>query len=327
LVTGGAGYIGSHAVKALTRAGHHPVVYDNLSTGHRESVKSETFIEGDLADLKCLRAAFRTHPIDSVMHFAAHCLVEESVRDPKKYFINNVRHGIQLLEIMDEANVKKIIFSSSASVYGEPKDTPIQEGHPCSPTNPYGETKLIFERILEAFQAQGSVDYISLRYFNAAGADPEGELGEDHAPETHLIPLVLAAALQENSISVFGRDYDTLDGTCVRDYIHVSDLAQAHVLALDHLEQAGLSGVYNLGNGSGYSVRQVIETAEEVTGLKIKAVEAPRRSGDPGRLVASSDKIRRALGWVPRYPDLSTIIETAWKWHRSHPAGYNTQGA
>jgi UDP-glucose 4-epimerase len=223
---------------------------------------------------------------------------------------------------MTEYNVTKFIFSSSAAVYGEPNEIPIPEDHPCAPTNPYGETKLIFERVLGAFHAQGKVDFISLRYFNAAGADPEGELGEDHTLETHLIPLVLKAALEGNSVSIFGTDYDTPDGTCIRDYIHVSDLAQAHVLGLKGLEQSGSSGIYNLGNGSGYSVREVIETAEEVTGLKIKALETPRRLGDPARLVASSEKIRRELRWAPKYPDLAMIIETAWEWHRSHPTGY-----
>jgi UDP-glucose 4-epimerase len=223
---------------------------------------------------------------------------------------------------MEEYNIDKIIFSSSAAVFGEPKKSPIAEDHPCSPMNPYGETKWIFEKVLRSFSEGEKLNYISLRYFNAAGADPEGELGEDHTPESHLIPLVIRAALTGNSVSIYGTDYDTPDGTCIRDYIHVTDLSQAHILGLQRLERGGGSDVYNLGNGNGYSVKKVIETTREVTGKKIASIESARRPGDPARLVASSEKISRELGWKPEYPDLETIIETAWHWHRKHPKGY-----
>jgi UDP-glucose 4-epimerase len=241
LVTGGAGYIGSHVVKELLRKGYQPLVYDNLQSGHRRAVKGGLLIEEDLSDREKLRQTFRSYTVKAVMHFAAHCLVEESVRNPIKYFINNLRNSIQLLEIMEEFNVNKIVFSSSAAVYGEPVKIPISEEHPCAPTNPYGETKWMFEKILQTSFKAGKVDYISLRYFNAAGADPEGELGEDHFPETHLIPIVLRAALTGHRIPIFGTNYDTPDGTCIRDYIHVTDLAHAHLLALQKLEQSGSS--------------------------------------------------------------------------------------
>jgi UDP-glucose 4-epimerase len=244
------------------------------------------------------------------------------VKDPLKYFENNVKNSLQLLDIIEEININKFVFSSSAAVYGEPEKIPIPEEHPCIPTNPYGETKWIFEKILQTFQDLGKFNYISLRYFNAAGADPEGALGEDHFPETHLIPLVLKAALNGDSVPIYGTDYNTPDGTCIRDYIHVIDLAQAHILALNKLEEGGISGIYNLGNGNGYSVKEVIETARKVTGKKIISIESSRRPGDPARLVASSEKIRKELGWVPKYPDLETIVETAWRWHRNHPKGY-----
>jgi UDP-glucose 4-epimerase len=321
-VTGGAGYIGSHVVKELLRQGHQPIIYDNLQTGHRKAVKDALFIEGDLADQERLKETFHSYPIEAVMHFAGDCLVGESVKDPLKYFNNNVKNSLQLLEILEENNIKKFVFSSSAAVYGEPGKIPIPEDHPCIPTNPYGETKLIFEKVLQTFQDLGKLNYISLRYFNAAGADPEGKLGEDHSPETHLIPLVLKAALNGDSVPIYGTDYNTPDGTCIRDYIHVTDLAHAHILALNKLKEGGISGIYNLGNGNGYSVREVIETARKVTGKKIVSVELPRRPGDPARLVASSEKIRKELRWVPKYPDLETIVETAWRWHRNHPKGY-----
>ena len=322
LVTGGAGYIGSHVVKQLHRQGHKPIIYDNLQTGHQKAAKDELFIEGDLSDRGRLSETFHSCPIEAVMHFAADCLVGESVKDPLKYFNNNVKNSLQLLEILEENNISKFVFSSSAAVYGEPKKIPIPEDHPCMPTNPYGETKWIFEKVLQNFQDLRKLNYISLRYFNAAGADPEGELGEDHSPETHLIPLVLKAALNGGFVPIYGTDYDTPDGTCIRDYIHVTDLAQAHILALNKLERGGVSGTYNLGNGNGYSVREVIETAKKVTGKDIVAVESSRRPGDPARLVASSEKIRKDLGWSPKFPDLETIIETAWKWHKIHPNGY-----
>ncbi len=309
-------------MKELIRQGHSPVVYDNLQTGHREAVRNVPLIPGDLADSVKLKQTFQAYPIQSVMHFAADCLVGESVTNPLKYFNNNVKNSLQLLEVMVECNVKKIVFSSSAAVYGEPEKIPIQEDHPCSPTNPYGETKWIFERVLQAFQASGRVDFISLRYFNAAGADPEGDLGEDHAVETHLIPLVLRAALTGKPASIFGDDYGTPDGTCIRDYIHVTDLAAAHILALEKLVDRRGSAIYNLGNGNGYSVKEVVTTAEKVTERRIQSAVTPRRPGDPARLVASSDRIRQELKWVPRFPDLETIIRTAWNWHRNHPDGY-----
>jgi len=323
LVTGGAGYIGSHVVKELLRQGHNPIVFDNLQTGHRKATDRALFIEGNLSDQKKLSDTFQANSIDAVMHFAGDCLVGESVQDPVKYFNNNVKNGIKLIEIMEQLNVRKFVFSSSAAVYGEPKEVPISEKHPCAPTNPYGETKWIFEKILQAFSDAGKLDFISLRYFNAAGADPEGGLGEDHSPETHLIPLVIKAAMSGGSVPVYGTDYDTPDGTCLRDYIHVSDLARAHILALQKLEREEKSAIYNLGNGNGYSVREVIETVKKVTGRNVVSVDSPRRSGDPARLVASSEKIRKELGWTPRYPDLETIIQTAWEWHRKHPKGYN----
>jgi UDP-glucose 4-epimerase len=323
LVTGGAGYIGSHVVKELIHQGHKPIVFDNLQTGHQKAVKNTPFIEGDLSDQKKLVKAFQTNSIDAVMHFAADCLVGESVQNPLKYFNNNVKNGLKLIEIIEEFKIKKIVFSSSAAVYGEPEITPITEEHPCIPTNPYGETKWIFEKVLQAFHDTGKLNFISLRYFNAAGADSEAELGEDHSPETHLIPLVIKAALDGISVPVFGADYNTPDGTCIRDYIHVTDLAHAHILALRKLEREQISGIYNLGNGNGYSVKEVIETVKKVTGRKVAAVDSPRRPGDPARLVASSEKIREELGWLPKFPDLETIVETAYQWHRKHPKGYN----
>jgi len=322
LVTGGAGYIGSHVVKELLRQNHKPIVFDNLQTGHRKATKNVLFIEGDLSDREKLAEAFQANSIDAVMHFAADCLVGESVDDPVKYFNNNVKNSLKLIEMMEEFSVMKIVFSSSAAVYGEPKQIPISEAHPCAPTNPYGETKWIIEKVLQTFHEGGKLNFISLRYFNAAGADPEGELGEDHYPETHLIPFVIKATLDGTSVPVFGTDYDTSDGTCIRDYIHVTDLAQAHILALKKLDQWKMSGTYNLGNGNGYSVREVMETVKKVTGRKVAAIDSPRRPGDPARLVAGSEKIKEELGWIPRYPDLEAIVETAYHWHRNHPKGY-----
>ncbi len=323
LVTGGAGYIGSHVVKELLLQGHKPIIFDNLQTGHRKATTEALLIEGDLSDQERTAEIFQANPIDAVMHFAADCLVGESVQNPTKYFNNNVKNGIKLLEIIEQFNIRKIVFSSSAAVYGEPKEIPISEKHPCAPTNPYGETKWIFENVLQAFYDAGKLDFISLRYFNAAGADPEGGLGEDHSPETHLIPLVIRSALDGTSVPVYGTDYDTPDGTCIRDYIHVADLARAHILALEKLDRGRISRVYNLGNGNGYSVKEVIEMVKRVTGKNVASVDSPRRPGDPARLVASSEKIREELGWNPRYPGLDTIVETAWDWHRKHPKGYN----
>ncbi len=322
LITGGAGYIGSHVVRGLLHLGYKPIIYDNLQTGHREAVKDVPFIQGDLSDQKKLKETFQTYSIDAVMHFAADCLVGESVQNPLKYFNNNVRNSLQLIDIMDQFNVNKIIFSSSAAVYGEPEKIPIPEEHPCNPTNPYGETKWIFEKVLKALSEAGKLNYISLRYFNAAGADPEASIGEDHSPETHLIPLVIKSALNGTPIAIFGKDYPTPDGTCIRDYIHVTDLAYAHILALQKLEKNNFSAIYNLGNGNGYSVREVIDTVRKITKRSILEVESQRRPGDPAQLIASSEKIKRELGWVPKYPDLETIVETAWNWHRTHPKGF-----
>jgi UDP-glucose 4-epimerase len=323
LVTGGAGYIGSHVVKELLRRNYTPIVFDNLQTGHRNAAMDALLVEGDLSDQKKLKETFQSRPIDAVMHFAADCSVGESVQNPVKYFTNNVRNSLKLIDMMEEFKINKIVFSSSAAVYGEPEGIPIPEEHSCAPANPYGETKWIFEKVLQAFHDAGKLNFVSLRYFNAAGADPEGKFGEDHSPETHLIPLVIKAALSGDPVPVYGTDYQTPDGTCIRDYIHVTDLAHAHILALRKLDQGKISGIYNLGNGNGYSVREVIKTVEKVTGRKVASVDSPRRPGDPARLVASSEKIRKDLGWVPRYPNLETIVETAWEWHRKHPKGYD----
>ncbi|HXZ34774.1 MAG TPA: UDP-glucose 4-epimerase GalE [Thermodesulfobacteriota bacterium] len=322
LVTGGAGYIGSHVVKELIRRGYRAVVYDNLQTGHRKAVKNAPLIQGDLADKERLIRAFQSYSIQAVMHFAADCLVNESMKEPLKFINNNIRNGLHLLEAMNQWGVKKFVFSSSCAVYGEPVKVPIPEDHPCLPTNVYGETKWVFEKFLQAYHDAQKLDFISLRYFNAAGADPDGELGEDHQKETHLIPLAFKALLGKNRLSIYGTDYDTPDGTCIRDYIHVMDLAQAHFLALERLLQGGESATYNLGNGNGYSVREVIAMAEKVSAKKMPLIEAPRRAGDPAQLVASSEKIKKELGWTPKYPKLESIIQSAWNWHRTHPNGY-----
>ena len=323
LVTGGAGYIGSHTVKALVEAGHHVVVFDDLSTGHRASVAGVPFVQGDVTRREDLLDALKRYSIDAVMHFAAKSLVGESMQDPAKYYVNNVAGGVTLLEALREAGVETIIFSSTAAVYGEPESIPIPEEHPLRPTSVYGRTKLMFEQMLEDYRRVYGLRYAALRYFNAAGADPGGQIGEDHDPETHLIPIVLQAALgQREAVTIFGTDYDTPDGTCIRDYIHVTDLADAHVLALEALKAGGPGGVYNLGNGNGFSVRQVIEAAERVVGAKIPVKEGDRRPGDPAVLVASSARAQRELGWKPRFTDLDEIVRTAWQWHRSHPNGY-----
>ncbi|HLS90839.1 MAG TPA: UDP-glucose 4-epimerase GalE [Limnochordia bacterium] len=323
LVTGGAGYIGSHTVKALKEAGHYVVVFDDLSTGHRESVAGVPFVQGDVTRREDLLDALKRYSIDAVMHFAAKSLVGESMQDPAKYYVNNVAGGVTLLEALREAGVGTIIFSSTAAVYGEPESIPIPEEHPLRPTSVYGRTKLMFEQMLEDYRRVYGLRYAALRYFNAAGADPSGQIGEDHDPETHLIPIVLQAALgQREAVTIFGTDYDTPDGTCIRDYIHVTDLADAHVLALEALKAGGPGGVYNLGNGNGFSVRQVIEAAERVVGAKIPVKEGDRRPGDPAVLVASSARAQRELGWKPRFTDLDEIVRTAWQWHRSHPQGY-----
>ena len=315
LVTGGAGYIGSHAVKELRTQGLVSLVYDNLSTGHQWAVKKDELIERDLADREYVRSVLEKEKPIAVMHFAASSLVSESVERPEFYFRNNVINTLNLLEAMLASGVKYFIFSSSAAVYGNPHHIPIPEDHPLEPVNPYGEGKVFVEKALSWYGKIHGLKYVSLRYFNAAGADPEGELGETHDPETHLIPRILEVALDKRpSIEIYGIDYDTVDGTCIRDYIHVSDLAQAHILALEALLNGHSSRIYNLGNERGFSVRDVIEAAREVTGHPIPIKESPRRPGDPPVLVASSDRIKKELAWKPRYDDLKTVIETAWKW-------------
>ncbi len=317
LVTGGAGYIGTHMVKALLEAGHAPVTLDNLSKGHRHLLPGGEFIQGDVGDGALLDRIFRTRPIDAVMHFAAFIEVGESVADPMKYYANNASATVCLLQAMLRNGIRRFIFSSSAAVYGEPQYTPIDEAHPCRPVSPYGDSKHFIETVLSHIDLAHGFRFVSLRYFNAAGADPSGAIGECHQPETHLIPLVLEAALGKRSgVKLFGTDYDTPDGTCLRDYIHVNDLVSAHLLALNHLMDGGASEVFNLGNSRGYSVRQVIETAARVTGRHIEVVEAGRRPGDPAVLVADAARIRRMLGWKPACEDLEQIVRTAWNWSR-----------
>ncbi|MEP6775870.1 MAG: UDP-glucose 4-epimerase GalE [Chloroflexota bacterium] len=322
LVTGGAGYIGSVAVEQLCDAGHQVVVYDNLYKGHKGAVDPRAhFVEGDLADLPLLEETLRSHKVDAVMHFAAHSLVGESMENPVKYFDNNVSASLNLVEAMEQAGVNILVFSSSAATYGMPKGNIISETDPQEPINPYGASKLMFEQMLQWFDSLKGLKYVSLRYFNAAGASEK--YGEVHDPETHLIPIVLQVALGQRSfVQIFGDDYPTPDGTAVRDYIHVIDLANAHLLALNWLSEGGESGSFNLGNGEGFSVKQVIETAREVTGHPIPAQIGPRRAGDPPVLVAASEKIVAKLGWLPQYPHLKDIIGTAWGWHSRHPLGY-----
>lgn len=321
LVTGGAGYIGSHAVLALQQAGYNVVILDNLVYGHRdiaESILKAELVVGDTTDCNLLNQLFASYPIAAVMHFAAYAYVGESVRDPGKYYHNNVVGTLTLLEAMLAASVKTFVFSSTCATYGIPTTIPIPETHPQNPINPYGTSKLMVEQMLSDFDAAHNFKSVSFRYFNAAGADPSGGLGEDHTPETHLIPLTLFAALgKRDAISVFGTDYPTPDGTCIRDYIHVSDLATAHILGLEYLLSGQPSAVFNLGNGNGFSVQQVIDTAQQVTGRTIKTVAGDRRPGDPPVLVGSSEKARTILGWQPQYPDLETILRHAWVWHQS----------
>ncbi len=318
LVCGGAGYIGSHMVKRLVREGYGVLVYDNLSTGFQELVTGGEFIEGDLADAEKLRDVFANYRIDTVMHFSASALVEESVARPRKYFSNNVINTLNLLDAMLDARVPRFIFSSSAAVYGIPEKVPIGEDHPQRPINPYGLTKLMVENVLREYARAYGLRFVSLRYFNAAGADPEGEIGEMHEPETHLIPLAFRAARGRlKALKIYGGDYPTADGTCVRDYIHVSDLAGAHLRAMEYLAAGGAPEIFNLGNGSGFSVRQVTDTVKQVTGIDFPVETAARRPGDPPVLVADSRKAKTVLGWRPEFPDLKTIVATAWKWEKS----------
>ncbi len=323
LITGGAGYIGSHVVKDLIRKGYDVVVVDNLEKGHRSAVKSENFYNVDLKDKESLEEVFENFKIKGVLHFAASSLVGESMVNPGKYFKNNILGGLNLLECMVKYNIKFFIFSSTAAVYGEPQVIPIPEDHPTNPTNVYGSSKLMFEKILEWYDRIFGIRYISLRYFNAAGCDPEGELGEDHNPETHLIPIILKTALGQRSyVEIYGTDYPTPDGTCIRDYIHISDLSSAHILALEALLSGKESTIYNLGNSRGFSVREVIKSAEKVVGKKIPVKEGERRAGDPAVLIASSEKIKKELGWNPKYTNLEEIIESHWKWLKKFPNGY-----
>lgn len=322
LVTGGAGFIGSHTAKALAHAGWEPVVLDDLSMGHRGAVRWGPFIHGNLGDRDLLRQVMREHRVEGVIHFAACAYVGESVYDPRKYFQNNVANTLALLDAMMDAGVARIVFSSTCATYGLPESLPIAEDHPQRPVNPYGESKLFIERVLHAYGHAYGLRWINLRYFNAAGADPDGELGEDHDPETHLIPLAIAAALGHHpSIDVFGTDYQTPDGTAIRDFIHVTDLADAHLRALRHLRDGGDSIALNLGTGAGHSVREVIATVERVGRRSVPVREAPRRPGDPPALVADARRARSVLGWQPRYADLDAIVRTAWDWQANVLAG------
>ncbi|NEX15680.1 MAG: UDP-glucose 4-epimerase GalE [Halochromatium sp.] len=317
LVTGGAGYIGSHACKALAHAGFEPVAYDNLVYGHRWAVRWGPLEVGDIGDRARLDAVIDQYRPAAVMHFAAYAYVGESVLDPGKYYRNNVAGTLTLLEAMRDHAIGLLVFSSTCATYGEPQHIPINEEHPQNPINPYGASKLMIERMLADFSNAHGLRWIALRYFNAAGADPDGEIGERHDPETHLIPLVLdAAAGTRPAITVYGDDYDTPDGSCIRDYIHVSDLADAHVLALRSLQTDGPSAVYNLGNGQGFSVRDIITLAHEITGREIPIVLGPRRNGDPPRLIANSTRVKQALGWQPCFASLERILESAWQWHQ-----------
>ena len=322
LVTGGAGYIGSHAAKALRQGGRRVVVYDNLSAGHRAAALGAPLIVGDTADVDAVRRAIRETGASAVMHFAAWLLVSESTRDPAGYYRNNVTGTLGTLEAMAAEGCRHFIFSSTCAVYGEPVETPISETHPTAPINAYGQTKLAIEHALPHFERAYGIRSIRLRYFNAAGADPDGELGEDHSPEHHLIPRALEAACGGAPLKLFGDDYATPDGTCLRDYIHVTDLADAHVRALDWLERGGASGSYNVGTEQPSSVKTVVAAVEKVTGRRVAQKLAPRRAGDPAILYASARRIREDLGWVPRRPDLETIVADAWRWHSTHPNGF-----
>jgi len=317
LIVGGAGYIGSHVNKLLAQRGYRTVVFDNLSRGHRQFVRWGEFFEGNLLHLAQVRSCFEQYPIEAVMHFSALSLVEESVAHPEQYYQNNVVGTLNLLQVMREFSVRSFIFSSTCATYGVPEIIPIPEDHPQNPVNPYGQTKLMIEKALKDYDSAYGIRHVNLRYFNAAGADPEGEIGELHQPETHLIPLTIFAAMGfKEEVKIFGTDYPTKDGTCVRDYIHVTDLAEAHLQALDYLIGEGKSDSFNLGNGNGYSVREVIETVKKVSQKGFRVVEAERRAGDPPVLIGSSEKAMKVLKWKPRYHALETIVETAWNWHQ-----------
>jgi UDP-glucose-4-epimerase GalE len=327
LVTGGAGYIGSHAAKALRRAGYQTVIYDNLSAGHRAAALGAPLVEGDVRDVETLRRAIREYRATAVMHFAAWLAVHESVTDPIGYYRNNVGGTLATLEAMAAEGCRRFIFSSTCAVYGEPRETPLTEAHPTEPINAYGQTKLAVEHALPHFERAYGIRSVVLRYFNAAGADPDGELGEDHAPEFHLIPRAFEAAQGGAPLAVFGEDYPTPDGTCLRDYVHVTDLADAHVRALVRLEQGGASATYNVGTEQPSSVREVIAAVERVTGRTVAREASPRRAGDPAVLYASAARIRGDLGWTPQRPHLDTIVADAWRWHSVHPHGFGVDAA
>jgi UDP-glucose-4-epimerase GalE len=328
LVTGGAGYIGSHAVKTLAARGDSVIVYDDFSQGHREATRHATaVVAGDIADTARVVSAITTHRVEAVMHFAAWLSVPDSVRDPSGYYRNNVLGALSVLDAMVATDVRHLVFSSTCAVFGTPETTPIHEDLPKRPINAYGETKLAIEHALPHFDRAYALRSIALRYFNAAGADPDGELGEDHAPEIHVIPRALDAAMGRGSFRVFGDDYPTPDGTCLRDYVHVNDLAAAHLLALDALRAGGASSAYNLGNGRPTSVRDVLASVERVTGARVPYDLAPRRAGDPAALFAASDRARNELGWRPRFEDIDVIVETAWRWRVAHPRGYAAEPA
>ena len=324
LVTGGAGYIGSHTVRELRERGMDVVVYDNLSTGHIESIGDTPFVKGDLFDVELLRKTFREYGVDSLIHFAAYSLVGESMVNPAKYYHNNVAGTLALLDAMLAENVKYLVFSSSAATYGDCGDGLITENSPQNPTSVYGQTKLMMEQFMQDYDKAYGMKYVALRYFNAAGAHASGEIGEAHNPESHLIPLILQVSNgKREQINIFGDDYPTHDGTCIRDYIHITDLADAHIKALEYLKNGGKSTYYNLGNGNGFSVKEVIDTVEKVVGSPVKKQVVERRPGDPASLVASSEKIQKELGWKPKYDTLDSIVASAWKWHSTHPDGFN----
>ena len=324
LVTGGAGYIGSHTVRELRERGMDVVVYDNLSTGHIQSIGDTPFVKGDLFDVELLRKTFREYGVDSVIHFAAYSLVGESMVNPAKYYHNNVAGTLALLDAMLAENVKYLVFSSSAATYGDCGDGLITENSPQNPTSVYGQTKLMMEQFMQDYDKAYGMKYVALRYFNAAGAHASGEIGEAHSPESHLSPLILQVSNgKREQINIFGDDYPTHDGTCIRDYIHITDLADAHIKALEYLKNGGKSTYYNLGNGNGFSVKEVIDTVEKVVGSPVKKQVVDRRPGDPASLVASSEKIQKELGWKPKYDTLDSIVASAWKWHSTHPDGFN----